>query len=173
MRPGSRRLLIAAIVATGLGAAGLALAMRGDHPGGVRAGGRDGGRAGRILQRLTEDGDLQARLELSRTQVQRLKEIRDQAMSDIASVRADVRAHRAEIRSLLQDATAARADIEKQASELADAAREMARKVTKTLLDARDILSVEQRERLRAEIRQRVGELRQERGRLGLHRRHR
>ena len=152
-----------AIVAFGIlavfGVAGLALAGRhaaafggprecGDHPDPAH-----------LVGRLLHDTKLQDQLGLSADQIERLKGIASQARAAVERLRAEVRIHRAELHSLVAEASTQREAIEKEAATLARAAEEVRKEGLRAMLDARDLLTVEQRQRLRTELHQRMESL--------------
>src|SRR5262249_8437074 len=77
---------------------------------------------------------------------------------------------RADLRAAMLDTKTARRDLESRAAAVRDSVSAISREVTRRLLDARDVLSVDQRDELRAIIRERAGATR---GRFMRWRRHR
>ena len=158
MKPRSGVLPIAA-AALLVGSAALALGARTAIPGSPR-----GHRPPRavlglgLAARLAEDPDLQTRVGLSPEQVLRLRSVAKQGRESLVRLRADLRIERIEMRSLLRDVDTPRTDLEKQADALARARQALGRAVTATLLEAREILTRDQRLALRSEMQRRVRE---------------
>lgn len=134
-------LSLAAIAATG--AAYSAHGLQGGHR---------GPRPMRMLKHLAEDPAVQGRLGLDAGQVARLREIRTDALTGITQLRADVSARRIEMRSLLLDERTPRSALEAKAAEIARARAAVAHDALEALLDARDVLSPDQRIKLRDAI---------------------
>lgn len=120
-----------------------------------------GGRGGGMIGRLIDDKDVQDRLGLKNDQVARLREIRNEARTSTRRLRAQAIKTRADLRAAMLDTKASRQDLERRATAVRDAVRDLSQEVTKRLLDARDVLSVDQREELRSIIRERIGSARQ------------
>lgn len=137
------------VLATG---AGFAMTARG-RMGGPGAGGS------RLLGRVVNDPELQKRLGLSEDQVAKLRTIRDEGQKQMIRLRADVQESKLDLRSALERDDATRADIEARAKAVTKAVSAMHDEALQTMLDARDVLSAEQRSALRTEIRSRVREM--------------
>jgi len=137
----------------------------GDGPRGAR--GLRG--AGPMLARLAEDSELQQRIGLGEDQIARLRALADEARASTSGLREGLRRARREIRDLLADAKASRSAIESKQQELEKSLQALRRERSRLMLDARDLLTVDQRERIRSELRARgLGQGRGSRG--GAHR---
>ncbi len=150
--------------AAGITLAGMGPGGPGRGPRGGPGGGPDGMLGGGpLLGRLTHDPDLQKALALSADQIDRLTKIATAARVALVKQRAEVEAQRIELHSLVADSAATRASIEQQSARVGKAMDQLHAMMTTALLDARDVLSADQRERLKSELQQRAGQLRQER----------
>src|SRR5258705_318746 len=131
---------VIAAIAT-IGASGIAVAAyqgaRGAHQGGHGDG---------MMGRLVDDTDVQQQLKLSSDQIAHLKAIRDDAKTSIRELRATATRTRADLRAAMLDTKTSRQDLEARAAAVRDSVTAISKEVTKHLLDARDVLSVDQRE---------------------------
>ena len=143
-------------------AAGLALAFRGPGAPGRGPGGEFG--PGPALHRLASDPELQKSLGLTEDQITRLKKLADDNRDRILTQRAEVRAQRIRMRELAEDSATTRAAIEAQSAAVGKAVEELRSLMTGAMLDAREILTPAQRDRLRSELGRRIGEFRRGRG---------
>jgi len=84
----------------------------------------------------------------------------DESRDSIRELRAASIRARADLKATLLDTQAARQDIEKKAAAVREATAAVSKEVTRRLLDARDILTVDQREKLRTLVQERLGALR-------------
>jgi Spy/CpxP family protein refolding chaperone len=138
---------LAALGATGAALAGYSAVVH-----------RHGGGPGRaFMGRLLDDPAVVEQLKLTPDQVTRLSAIRDQGRASIRPLRAATIRARADLRATMLDTNASRQDIEKSAAAVREAASAVSREMTTRLLDARDVLSVDQREELRSILRERAG----------------
>ena len=150
-----RKTTVVLAVLAALGAVALSLATTSVV---VNRHGAWGGAA--LMGRLVDDTSVQERLQLTPDQITRLRTIRDQARDSIRPLRATSIRARADLRATLLDTKASRQDIEKGAAAVREAASALSQEVTRRLLDARDVLSVDQREELLSLVRERAGTLR-------------
>jgi len=116
--------------------------------------------AGAFLGRWLEDPRVQEELALTSDQVGRLKSLLDESRASIRELRAASVRARADLRATLLDTQAARQDIEKKAAAVREATAAVSKEVTQRLLDARDVLTVDQREKLRTLVQERLGAVR-------------
>jgi len=110
-----------------------------------------------LMGRLIDDPSVQEQLKLTPDQITRLHTIRDQARDSIREMRATSIRARADLRATLLDTKASRQDIEKSAAAVREATSALSQEVTRRLLDARDVLSVDQREELLSIVQERAG----------------
>ena len=155
-----RKTVVVLAVIAALGATGASLAA---YSGFVRRGG--GGMAGPFVGRLIDEPGVQEQLKLTPEQVTKLHAIRDQARTTLREVRATTIRARADLRAALLDTKASRQDIEKSAAAVRDAVSAVSQQTTKSLLDMREVLTVDQREELRTIMRERAGTARRRFGR--------
>ena len=141
------------------GAVSLSLAVRGMGPGRPKGGPHAGFGAGAILHRLVDDPALQQSLHLSNEQVARLEQISTAARKGAVTLRAEVHVQRIALRSLIDDPASARSAIEAQIEKVAQAMHSVRSEMTRDLLDARDVLTVDQRGQLKDAIRARIGKM--------------
>jgi Spy/CpxP family protein refolding chaperone len=156
---------LALIMAVGFVVVGSADAVGNARTGGPwhgRRGNDQGGgrKAVQALRRLAQDPALQERLGLAAPQVERLQGLWTKTKSTLGRQRDALAQHEAELRALIGDAAASREAIEEKASDLIRARGEIARAVLDAVLDARDVLTQDQRVALRQAIRERRGERR-------------
>jgi protein CpxP len=138
--------VLAALGATGALLAGTTTVVR-RGAGGDRAG---------MMDRLVDDPSVQDRLKLTSEQIEQLRTIRDESRESVREMRAAVIRARADLRAMMLDTKASRQELEKSAAAVREARNAASQEVTKRLLDARDVLSVDQREELRSIIKERV-----------------
>jgi Spy/CpxP family protein refolding chaperone len=144
------RLVFLLAAATLAGTAGLAVTANGAGRGAAQ---RTEPPAGRLLGRLTEDPALQEKLHLGKDQIDRLKQIRSSAVSDLAAMRGQVIARRGEMQSLLLDPQSSREALADKAAQVGAAAMALRKRALDLFLDARDVLNVDQRLSVREMIR--------------------
>lgn len=88
-------------------------------------------------------------LELTQEQQDEMQDLRIQSEKDMIDLRAQKEHARLELRELFSDMNAKRSDIEKASTKLMDIERKIQKRQLKLMLDMRDVLSPEQREKAR------------------------
>ena len=112
---------------------------------------------GAFLGRMLHDPNLQEELALTEDQIARLRTLRDESRATIRDLRAASIRARADLRSTLLDTNASREELEKKAAAVRDSVSAVSKEATRRLLDARDVLTVDQRDKLLSMVGPRSG----------------